>query len=265
MASVPRAGDAFPVSCTPLHTPLHCALYPFATKRRASWVGEPWRHGRRVSRCQGYRPHAAATLHLFDSRNAALGRAHFGRYRLSRAPSNVEPPWSGASAPCAACSATHELVARASRRLTSLRFAEHRPWARPFRGRALSRAPTVSPSNFKATWWGAAASCAPCCPLLRLAARIAARLHLPDSRRRALRRAPFPRVGASLSRATSRQRGWGAAASWAPCNPLLWLAAPHSRDVTSLGSATQDPSARPFRGWSLSRAPTVSPSNFKAV
>ena len=73
--------------------------------------------------------------------------------------------------------------------------------------RSLSSAPTVSPSNFKAIWWGTAASCAPCCPLLWVAADIAARLHLLDSRHSALRPRPFRGWGASLSRATSRQCG----------------------------------------------------------
>ena len=40
----------------------------------------------------------------------------------------------------------------------------------------------------KAVRWGAAASWAPCCPLLWVSAHTAAMLHLLDSRRRTLRR-----------------------------------------------------------------------------
>ena len=63
MASVARAGDAFPVNCTSRH-------------QTSSHLGRgPWRHERRVARCRGLSAHAAPTLHLYDSRNAALGRA----------------------------------------------------------------------------------------------------------------------------------------------------------------------------------------------
>ena len=71
---------------------------------------------------------------------------------------------------------------------------------------------------------GAAASWAPCTPLLRVAAHIAAMLHLLDSRRSVLRRAHF--AGGSDTLEGSVKAVWsGAAASWAPCYPLPWLPA----------------------------------------
>ena len=234
MAPVARAGDTFPANCSIRH-------------QTSSHLGRGlWRYGRRVVRCRGISAHAAPTLYLYDSRNAAIGRVD----QLSRVstvlPSNVEPPWSGAPAPWAACCATHELVVRSSCRLTSPRFTEHRPWARPFRGCVVfGSANCLAPQLQGSVVGGRRRLCAV------LPAAVGSGSHSREATSLGFTtRGPSARPFRGLVRQFRELRQGNVVESDGVLGAMLPAAVAsgsHSRDATSLGFATQDISARAGR------------------